>query len=269
MAKKKILTKELLKLESIQQTCRNMASTSKKYIVIPTMEIVNMLANEGWIPNKTSEIHAKSRRGFQKHHIRFRREKDAHRKLAKGELIPEIGATNAHDGTASFNFSGGLHRCVCKNQMTVSDGTIQSYSAKHRGFKAKDVLKKVLDLAKQLPKVLKRVHHFQQIEIDRGTRRQFASKALDLAFEGDKWVEYNKKDTIGEILVPTRNEDQMPTLWTTFNIIQEKLLNGGRFLVPKKIKYFTPVLKIKEVKSIDHDINLNKALWELTEKFSE
>lgn len=63
------------------------------------------------------------------------------------------------------------------------------------------------------------------------------------------------------LLRPKRSEDVKPTLWNTYNTVQEKFLKGGR--------YVHAANRMREVKSINDNIKLNKTLWSLTEKMAE
>ena len=54
-----------------------------------------------------------------------------------------------------------------------------------------------------------------------------------------------------------RNEDKANDLWTTFNVIQENVIKGGARGMSDNWKRTT----MREVKAIDKNVNINKALW--------
>ena len=72
------------------------------------------------------------------------------------------------------------------------------------------------------------------------------------------------------LLQPRRYADQKDSdLFTVFNVIQENLIKGGiRGYRLNKYGYTTRT-KTREVKAIDQNVKLNRALWTLTEKMME
>jgi hypothetical protein len=87
----------------------------------------------------------------------------------------------------------------------------------------------------------------------------FATKAI-----GIRWK--NTEDistlTLETIVNPLRNGDVESNLWTTFNVVQEKLIRGG-FVKEQGRK--TRV--VKPITSLTMDTMINKKLWELAETF--
>jgi hypothetical protein len=60
-------------------------------------------------------------------------------------------------------------------------------------------------------------------------------------------------------------DDDKADLWTVFNRIQENAVKGGlRGVTAKRRRTST-----KEVKGIDGNVNLNKALWILSEHIAK
>jgi hypothetical protein len=66
---------------------------------------------------------------------------------------------------------------------------------------------------------------------------------------------------MSDILTPFRSEDEGDDLWTTFNVIQEKMMKGG-------FSYQTPrgrTTKLRGINSIQASNRLNTKLWEAAE----
>ena len=59
-----------------------------------------------------------------------------------------------------------------------------------------------------------------------------------------------------------RVEDQDPTLWNTFNVVQENLVKGGLRVVNPETSRRS---RTRGVTSISENAKLNKALWVLAE----
>jgi hypothetical protein len=60
-----------------------------------------------------------------------------------------------------------------------------------------------------------------------------------------------------------RSADRSPDLWTTFNVLQEKLLKGGVEVDNKETKRSQ---RAREVKGVSENVRLNKAIWTLAEE---
>jgi len=101
------------KVPSIFAAERAQARTSNKYVFIPTIQLLDKLADHGWLPASASEVsvRADDRRGFQKHMIRFRRFDDA-KPMTVGDSVAEMVLVNSHDGSSCYQLSAGLFRLV-------------------------------------------------------------------------------------------------------------------------------------------------------------
>ena len=254
---------------------------SNKYQFIPTTKIIDILAKQGWNPVMAQEkrVRKEDREGFQKHLIRFRQDGAQ----AIDGIFPEVLLTNSHDGSASFVFMAGLFRLVCTNGLIVSNGMFGSIKVRHMNFQQKDVIDAVDRVVEDTPKLLEHVDIYQAIQLKREEQYAFAEKALNMKFkaEGDR-VEVKMNDhkyQIGDrffnmdtLLKPIRSADAgEPSLWNTFNIIQEKFTKGGNFEDTIRVNANpriapTHVSKVRGIKGIDESIRVNKELWALTEK---
>ena len=65
---------------------------------------------------------------------------------------------------------------------------------------------------------------------------------------------------IHEILTPKRKADAFPTLWHTFNIVQENLIKGG-FQMNNR--------QARAIKNPIEDFNINQDLWALADAYSK
>ena len=256
--------------------------TSDRYSFVPTVSVINLLEKNGWEVSSARQTNASSKyQGFQKHMIRFRRSGDEGKVLQVGEIIPEILLTNAHNGGSAFNLMSALFRCWCSNQCVTSDSQIASHRILHKGYTQEKVLEAVYNIVEDTPKVMENVEKFKGISLTDSEQRIFGESAIDILspLGGDTSKKYNKEVSVNRLLVPKRDQDVEKNLWNTYNIVQEKFLKGDRFMVEESAigdyynreygKKYARGKKTKEVKSIDKDIRLNKALWSLTEKMAE
>ncbi len=246
--------------------------TSGTYKFIPTTQVLEVLNTHGWEISDANEVKVRKeeRVGFQKHLIRLRH-KDAYCYGAIKDLIPEIVMVNAHDATAAFWLMLGVFKTACSNGLIVADSLLASFKIRHKGYADELVKEAVYNIVDNTPKVMNRIEEFTQVKLQEPEVRAYGESALDLVHNKDKWNDWDKETSITNLVKPKRDEDRDGSLWSTFNVVQEKLLKGNRFMKMKREheNYSYRPRKTREVKSIDKNVRLNKALWTLTEKMAE
>ncbi len=253
------------------------STLSDRYSFVPTVKAIKLIEQNGWRVSNARETNARANKGFQKHMVRFRQDDDFGRRLEVNEIIPEIILTNAHDGTTRFEVMSGFERCWCSNQCTVSESTMKSHKITHIGYTDDKILNAVNDIVESTPKVMNSIDVFKDIKLNETERWIYAEMALDIMFKNNKWDNYSRAHTLNNLIKPTRIEDEEPTLWNLFNIVQERFIKGGRYLVHNEsvanVKKqnlpdcYIDAVKVRKVKSIDRDIQINRDLWELTEQY--
>ena len=237
-------------------------NTSDIYKFIPTIQIVDILRNQGWSPVQAfeSRVRNENRRGFQKHSVRFAQLDD--RALIVGDTRPEILLTTAHDGSAKVILHGALFRLICANGMVVSDATFEKIGVRHIGFAEQDVIDATYSIAENIPKIAERVESFRSIELTQDEQLAFADAALRL-----RWADTGTEPVTADKLLGTRRyDDRGQDLWRTFNVVQENLIKGGprgAYRIGQRRQ------SVRKVTSINEDVRLNKSLWTLTEKMAE
>lgn len=250
-------------------------NVSNKYRFISTIQPIELLERKGFTVVDARETNAKvENMGYQKHVIRLRKSEDVGRVLKVDDLIPEIILTNAHNGTSAFNLTAGLYRCVCSNQMCVSDTTLETLRVLHKGYHDDKILDAAYRIVDETPKIMNEVDGFRNTKMSEDDQKIFALASLYSAYGEEKIEsEYHVESTIERLIRPKRNMDSEHTLWNTLNVVQEKFTRGDRFLVSNEEmqrlqKYglstrYAKGKKTREIKSIDKDLKVNKNLWEL------
>lgn len=227
---------------------------SDKYQFISTADVVERLLDEGFVVSKAMESRTRieEKRGFTKHMLRMR-----HSSLAPqvGDLIPEIVLTNSHSGSSSFQLSAGLYRLVCSNGMVVGNDMI-NVCQRHSGDVG-DVIEGVFSVLNEIPAVLDTAQRWQGINLTSEQQRVFAQAALPLRWDADH--NGNLPVDAVQILRPRRAADAAPTLWNTFNVMQEHIIKGGVRAHSSNGRRRSS----KAVNSVNEDTRLNKALWSL------
>lgn len=240
------------------------AQRSERYRFVPTIEVVDSLRGEGFFPVKASASRCKDDQGvdYVKHSIRFRREQDMNTKMAKvGQVLPEIALTNSHNGTSGFIVDPALLRLVCSNGLVVSDsqGSLR-YRHGGRDDLTGRILEGVFSIVEDFPLIADKIDEWSSIELSNDQRLAFARAALPLRFDDTSGV------VADQLLSPRRYGDGKPDLFTTFNVVQENLIRGG---LRMKRNANGRSNTTREIKSVDRDLKLNRALWTLASEMSK
>lgn len=243
-----------------------------KYAFIPTLQVVEVLGRAGWEPVKVSEartIKSSQRAGFQKHLLRFRQPVNG--VLPTDALKPEIVLVNSHDGCSAFQLMAGIFRVACSNGLIVADSMFATHRVKHVGYTDSKVESAIVDVTESTPRILSRVEEFKALPLTKAEQGAFAEAALLAHADGDETAMPEgvfKDRTINLLLAPRRAADTELNLWNTFNIVQEKFINGARYMANDNRSFYRPA-KARAIKSVDRGVTINKALWALTERMAE
>jgi hypothetical protein len=271
---------DLYSLKSV--VAEHEASTlTNRYKFLSTMGIVNVLAKERWFPVSAQEqrVRTISREGFQKHMIRFRRQGD--KQLDKvGAVAPEIILVNSHDGFTKYNFMLGLFRLACLNGLIVSEAQFASIKVMHLESVGDAAIEASYEMVKAIPNLIDRVDDYKAIELKPVEREAFAESALVMKYASDdaRLIRDGSNAVIGErsfnlpaLLKPKREEDQSPTLWNTYNVVQEKMVKGNDFeRTTREVNgRYIHKTKVQGIRGIDENLRINRGLWHLMEKMAE
>jgi hypothetical protein len=252
---------------------------SDRYSFIPTIEVVEALRREGFMPVKAqqSACRIEGKESFTKHMIRFQRVQDMvdrqavnpghHFYASHGETepeIPEIVLVNSHDRTSGYQLEAGLFRLKCSNGLMVKSSDLGSISVRHSGNVSDTVIDGCCRIIETMPKVLEHVDTMKRIQLDRGEQAAFAAAAVQLRYPAEDDGTYTAPFQPAELLTPRRRDDALPDLWTTFNTVQENFMKGGlrgRGTTGKR-------MHTRAINSVNEDLRLNKALWILAERMA-
>ena len=235
-------------------------SRSDRYSYLPSSEILVALRSEGFEPyfaqQSKSRIEGKSE--FTKHMIRFRHLSQLGRKAVVNDTVNEIVMVNSHDGTSKLEISAGLYRYVCCNGLLVSDTQIQAVQFAHTNTSLDDVIEGSYKVLNELDSVESAIESMKSTRLELMESRALAAQALSLKFD----MSEDFRPSTVDMLQRRRQEDVDPTLWNTFNTLQENLIRGG---VPKTVN--PPengrAGTTRETKNITDTVKLNKGLWDI------
>lgn len=242
-------------------------SRSKRYVHVSTTELIETMGQAGFKPfeARVSRSRDAERQAFAKHMIRFRSSSiPTEKKL--GDVSFEVVLKNAHDGTAAYDFMAGLFRLVCLNGMVVSDGNIASVHVRHAGDKAKildQVVEGAVTVLQAAPIAMEAPRKWSGIELNHDEQLAFANSAHVIRF-GDAEGKTETPIAPKQLLIPRRPGDIGNDLWKTFQRVQENAVRGGLSAIAGSRRATT-----REVRGIDADVKLNKALWMLADSMAK
>jgi hypothetical protein len=242
-------------------------SRSARYTYIPTSAVIEGLMDEGFQPFKAvqgrSRIEGKG--DFTKHMIRFRHASSIN---IVDESVPEVVLINSHDGTSAYKLIAGIFRIVCSNGLVVAESTVGSLSVPHKGDIVSQVIEGSFEIIDNSRKALTATRQWQNLQLTSGEQNAFAEAAHELRF-ADAEGKVETPITPAQLLAPRRSADSGNDLWRTFNRVQENTIRGGITAWGRDANSRMRRTTTREVKGIDQDVKLNRALWILTEKMAE
>lgn len=248
-------------------------SRSERYVYVSTADVIRALGDEGFRPfeARMSRSRDEERQGFAKHMIRFRSLSTVQGFRQVGDVSFEVVLRNAHDGTAAYDFMAGLFRLVCLNGMVVGDAEIASVHVRHSGNR-QAILDKIVDGANAVlqtaPLALEAPRKWSSVELNQDEQMAFAESARTIRF-GDADGKVETPITAQQLLHPRRPADTGNDLWRTFQRVQENTVRGGLSATGRDTDGRLRRTTTREVRSVDGDVRLNKALWTLAARMSE
>jgi len=238
------------------------ANVSKHYTHIPTVQVLDDMKKLGWGVVDAQQVKARknSTKGFQKHLVTFRNPDVVISGKDGDTVFPQILLTNSHDGKNAFTFTAGLFRLVCSNGLVIADKKFNDVKMRHMGYTFEDLQVQIKEMVEQLPLTVESMNIMKSIELDKKQMRSLAKKALTTRFTEDQ-LKVTKID-LDEIINPIRDEDKGNDLWSVFNVIQEKIIEGDfSYMSGARIR------KARQVKNFKQDMDINKKLFAMTEEF--
>jgi hypothetical protein len=246
-------------------------SRSNRYAYIPTANVIEAMMREGFQPFKATQSRSRieGKTEFTKHMIRFRHS-SIDTALTVGDSIPEVVLINSHDGTSAYKLIAGMYRLVCSNGLMVAESTTGSLSVHHTGDIVNRVIEGSFEIVGQSQKALEVSRQWEALQLTAGEREAFAEAAHTVRF-ADAEGKIDTPITAAMLLNPRRHEDANNSLWGTFNRVQENAIKGGlrRRAERRPGERMGRMVTTREVKGIDQDVKLNRALWQLAERMAE
>ena len=166
--------------------------------------------------------------------------------------------SNSHDGTSGLNMFLGLFSFVCSNGLVVGRTEGGAIAARHiisknSGSKL-DIIRNsfngILEGFKSLPET---VAEMARTNLSEEERFSFARDCVALRYGADD-PKVSDESYLDRLLLPCRESDEKSenSVWTTYNIVQEKLTKGWSPSVCRKQRGLV---------NMSRNIGLNMGLW--------
>lgn len=239
-------------------------SRSDRFRPIPTIEIVKGLAKEGFsvVGARQAVARDAGKAPFTKHLLRIRRLDNAAHKA--GDSVLEMLLKNGNDGSSAYDLMAGMFRVLCLNSLVAQTSTIDTVKVRHSG----DVMGKVIEgtyrVVQEAEQLLAAPADWGALRLSPDHRNAFAQAAHVLRF-GDAEGNVTTAIKPAALLEPRRAADRATDLWTTFNVVQENVVRGGLTGMGRNANNQLRRTTTRQIKGIDQDVKLNKALWVLAE----
>jgi len=256
------LSKEQIKSKAPSVFTSNAAQgVSDKYTHIPTSNVIEDMDLLGWKVVDAKEVRARKGIGFQKHLLVFRNE-DVVINGADGDTVfPQILLTNSHDGKNSFTFTAGLFRMICENGLVISTEQFEDVKMRHMGYTFEELQEKIKGMVERLPLTVESMNKMKQTQLNQDQAVEMAQKMISTRFNENDLE--NIKIDVNELLRPIRKEDEGTDLWSTFNVVQERILEGDF-----NYTFGVKVRKARKIKNFSQDLKINKELFSIALEYA-
>jgi len=242
-----------------------------RYSFLSTEEIVKRMEAFDW---KVSHASQSGKSNFGRHLVRMTNEQLEGLPDFGDEIIPQIIVDNSHDGYTQAEIHLGLYRVISATGLIISiPGMHTSFRFKHVGANPEefsDLLGKIAECYKNM---MPHIGEMMKVELTNEEKEDFIIRAIAARepwkfVDEDDNIKINKikrLNNLEEILTPERNEDSGNDLWSVFNVIQEKMIDGGYSRISDKGRKS----KTRTIAIPSRNVDLNKKLWELAEHYLE
>ena len=264
LSKKGFMSDEEIRLKSPSVfTQKPSKEVSKHYTHIPTTKVINDMRTLGWDVVDTQQVKARTdgTLGVQKHLVVFRNPDVVINGENGDTVFPQILLTNSHDGKNSFTFTAGLYRMICSNGLVISTTQFEDVKIRHMGYSFEELQVQIRGMVEKLPLTVESMNKMKEVNLEEEKAVDFARKALQTRFPKEDLKRI--KIDIKELLSPVRKEDSGNDLWSVFNVVQEKIIEGDfEYVMGNKVR------KARQIKNFRQDQKINRELFDLALEYT-
>jgi hypothetical protein len=246
----------LEKFQTINRTAPH-GALSPKYSFASTKGLIDTFSDSGWFPVDCQESRTRSpeKSGYQKHCVVLHNPV-LEQGLAVSTTAPRIMLKNSHDGTSSLQMLSGLFERICANGLVVG-ARATDIRIKHVSVTEEALRAAMQECLRALEAALNISERMKAITLDPTQQLNLAQDVIEMVWEDGAY-----SILPNQLLWNYRQNQRVPTLWNTYNTIQERIIRGG---VSQQRADGTRI-RSREVKSIDRSIALNRGMWDVAER---
>ena len=226
---------------------------SNKYTMASTQGIIDILGSQGWLPVGYNEKKARrvENSGKQLHTVVL-----SNPQFDGGSTLPRIVVKNSHDGGSSHQLLSGVFERICANGLVVGNSAAD-VRIRHLSLTEEKIIEGLKVCIESLSKAFQITEKMKSMQLDKTQQLEFAQDVIEMAWDGSQ---YSILPT--QLLWNHRRDQREPTLWNTFNTVQEHVIRGG----VRQQRADGSRISSRAVKSIDRSIELNRSMWDIAEK---
>jgi hypothetical protein len=232
-------------------------NVSERYSFISTEKLIDQMADRGWAP--VGGMQSRSRKWVNRlsatHSVIF--EKIGQTLTKVGGLVGRVMLFNNHAGRMARKLLSGFLRLICLNGLVVDSG-IAGYSDRrvHKGVNNFALDEALAEATGRLDNAQHMIEEWRGIHLGALDQARFAREAFALRNPDAQLV------NAMPLLERRREEDYGDDLWTTFNVCQEHLTQGGARGV------IHPRRGLRRITGVTSSQELNQGLWALAARYA-
>lgn len=227
---------------------------SDKYAFASTGGILEIFRDHGWMPvgYKEKRVRVKEHQGTQAHCVVLA---NATIDGEAASTLPRIMLKNSHDATGSLRLLSGLFERICANGLVVG-ASADDVRIRHVSLDESAIRTGITRVIESLHRAMGLSDKMKARKVERIEQLDYAARIIEMAWDKDKYVVSPES-----LIWNHRRAQSGPTLWNTFNSVQEHVIRGG----VRQRRADGTSIRSRQVMSIDRSIELNQAMWDVAE----
>ena len=237
---------------------------SPRYRFVPTGEYISAMESNGWEVESQRDVKTRNpaEQPYAKHLVTMRKRGELARNIALGGLQSRFHLVNSHNGSSSVQGFLGMFRMICSNGIIIGSSLMQEFRFAHT-LRAKTVADTITDtFLTSHDNAIRTAERWASIQLTHEQCVSLCHTAAELRGLGSAHLlgPVNEQSVLS-LQVARRPADRGADLWSTFNRIQESVMQGGFQLAGAKAR-------ARKVTAIAATVRLNRLLWDAAEKIA-
>ena len=240
-----------------------------RYSLFSTVQFLEAFEKLGWTPYSAKQHGSNP---YSRHIIRLHNPDMGYIPVFGDKIKPHLMLDNSHDGYTPGQIHLGLFRLICENGLVIGiPGLNSTVKFRHVGLNQKEMIQIIAETAEQYRSIGDHVYDMQQVIMNVDQKEDFVMKTLGIR-EPARFL--NEDGTINrkvllesldprELFKPIRPQDEKDDLWTIFNVIQERTVQGLFEMKSATGRKSSPRTITNAARHLDY----NRKLWKLAETY--